>query len=232
MFKEKWLQVHPEGQGDEAGSQHLDDSLTSLHWLQNFSILSANLESRPTSSGCPSQQHLLYHQRLYPQGTDSPSSPPAGDTAATGMPLCLGSPVTSGSSSTDLRGAHYSQTLHYPHDHLHITAQVSPPDEVDYKTNSKVKPPYSYASLICMAMQASSQPKVTLSTIYNWITENFCYYRHAEPSWQVKYPPLSSICHLWDSVFLSIFLSIHNIKNMDIIKHISKWTACNINIFL
>ncbi|XP_062330913.1 forkhead box protein J1-B [Osmerus eperlanus] len=184
MFKEKWLQVHPEGQGDEAGSQHLDDSLTSLHWLQNFSILSADPESRPTCSGCPSQQHLLYHQRLYPQGTDSPSSPPAGDTAATGMPLCLGSPVTSGSSSTDSRGAHYSQTLHFPHDHHHITAQVSPPEEVDYKTNSKVKPPYSYASLICMAMQASNQPKVTLSTIYNWITGNFCYYRHAEPSWQ------------------------------------------------
>uniref|UniRef100_A0A3Q3VSY0 Fork-head domain-containing protein n=1 Tax=Mola mola TaxID=94237 RepID=A0A3Q3VSY0_MOLML len=61
---------------------------------------------------------------------------------------------------------------------------AGPPVEVDYKTNPKVKPPYSYASLICMAMQASKQPKVTLSTIYNWITENFCYYRHAEPSWQ------------------------------------------------
>uniref|UniRef100_A0A8C5HXS1 Fork-head domain-containing protein n=1 Tax=Gouania willdenowi TaxID=441366 RepID=A0A8C5HXS1_GOUWI len=46
------------------------------------------------------------------------------------------------------------------------------------------KPPYSQASLICMAMQASKQPKITLSTIYKWITENFCYYTHAEPSWK------------------------------------------------
>uniref|UniRef100_A0A667X3D0 Forkhead box J1b n=1 Tax=Myripristis murdjan TaxID=586833 RepID=A0A667X3D0_9TELE len=185
-FKEKWLTLHPEEPGTGPDSVHLDDSLTSLHWLQNFSILSADPE-RPSGAGtgCPSSpQHLLYLKRLgFPRGgTDSPSSPPAGDTAATGMPLYLGSPVTSGSDcTTDPRLANYAQTgSGYPH----IPVQTSPPVEVDYKTNPKVKPPYSYASLICMAMQASKQPKVTLSTIYNWITENFCYYRHAEPSWQ------------------------------------------------
>ncbi|KAM4623422.1 forkhead box protein J1-B [Polymixia lowei] len=184
-FKEKWLTVYPEDQGTGADSVHLDDSLTSLHWLQNFSILNADPERPNGVAGCPSsQQHLLFLKRLgYPRGgTDSPSSPPAGDTAATGMPLYLGSPVTSVSdSTTDPRLANYAQTGNgYPH----ISVQTGPPVEVDYKTNPKVKPPYSYASLICMAMQASKQPKVTLSTIYNWITENFCYYKHAEPSWQ------------------------------------------------
>uniref|UniRef100_A0A8C5GG79 Fork-head domain-containing protein n=1 Tax=Gouania willdenowi TaxID=441366 RepID=A0A8C5GG79_GOUWI len=62
--------------------------------------------------------------------------------------------------------------------------QPIPQVEVDYKTNPNVKPPYTYKSLICMTMQASKQPKVTLSTICKWITENFCYYRHADPSWQ------------------------------------------------
>ncbi|KAM3859748.1 forkhead box protein J1-B [Diretmus argenteus] len=183
-FKEQWLTVHPEDSGSDC--VHLDDSLTSLHWLQNFSIQSADPE-RPGSgaAGCPSShQHLLCLRRLgFPRGgTDSPSSPPAGDTAATGMPLYLGSPVTSGSdSTTEPRFAHYAHTGHgFPH----IPVQASPPVEVDYKTNPKVKPPYSYASLICMAMQASQRPKVTLSTIYNWITDNFCYYKHAEPSWQ------------------------------------------------
>uniref|UniRef100_A0A8C5GAY9 Forkhead box protein G1 n=1 Tax=Gouania willdenowi TaxID=441366 RepID=A0A8C5GAY9_GOUWI len=56
--------------------------------------------------------------------------------------------------------------------------------EVDYKTNPKAKPPHSHASLIYKAMQASGQSKVTLSTIYEWIQENFCYYRHAKPTWQ------------------------------------------------
>ncbi|XP_061764883.1 forkhead box protein J1-B [Nerophis ophidion] len=181
-FREKWLH-DPVTSSDSAP---LDDSLTSLHWLQNFSIVSA--EPEPPNAAAAhagfSSSASSHHQHLYLTrfpargGTESPSSPPAGDTAATGMPLYLGSPVTSGSDSTL---SNYAQLAGgYPS----IPIQASPPVEVDYKTNPKVKPPYSYASLICMAMQASKQPKVTLSTIYNWITDNFCYYRHAEPSWQ------------------------------------------------
>ena len=60
------------------------------------------------------------------------------------------------------------------------------PDSVDYKTNPYVKPPYSYASLICMAMKATRKNKITLSSIYNWITDNFMYYRLTDPSWQVN----------------------------------------------
>uniref|UniRef100_T1J1S6 Fork-head domain-containing protein n=1 Tax=Strigamia maritima TaxID=126957 RepID=T1J1S6_STRMM len=58
-----------------------------------------------------------------------------------------------------------------------------PPDDIDYRTNGDVKPPYSYASLICMAMNANAN-KMTLSSIYKWIRDNFLYYRKAEPSWQ------------------------------------------------
>ncbi|KAF6733706.1 Forkhead box protein J1-B [Oryzias melastigma] len=177
-FREDWLSVFPEDPFTD--SAPLDDSLTSLHWLQNFSILSADPErAHGSGPGCPSSQQHLFMRRLGFQraGTDSPSSPPAGDTAAAGMPLYPGSPVTSGSAS--------SASPRFPScAHPQVSVQASSPAEVDYKSNPKVKPPYSYASLICMAMQASKQPKVTLSTIYNWITENFCYYRHAEPSWQ------------------------------------------------
>ena len=56
--------------------------------------------------------------------------------------------------------------------------------EIDYKVVGDVKPPYSYASLICMAMK-SNKHKMTLSSIYKWIKENFLYYRNADPSWQV-----------------------------------------------
>uniref|UniRef100_A0A673B8X4 Forkhead box J1b n=1 Tax=Sphaeramia orbicularis TaxID=375764 RepID=A0A673B8X4_9TELE len=186
-FKEKWLKAYPEDPFTGSDSAPLDDSLTSLHWLQNFSILSADPE-RPngTGPGCASfqqQQHLYLKRIGFPRGgSDSPSSPPAGDTAATGMPLYLGSPVTSGSDSS--AAPRFVDCAHPRSGYPQIPIQANPPVEVDYKTNPKIKPPYSYASLICMAMQASKQPKVTLSTIYNWITENFCYYRHAEPSWQ------------------------------------------------
>lgn len=54
-----------------------------------------------------------------------------------------------------------------------------------YKKNGDKKPPFSYATLICMAMGKNGN-KMTLSAIYHWIRENFLYYRKAHPSWQVN----------------------------------------------
>uniref|UniRef100_A0A6P7FYC0 Uncharacterized protein LOC114335456 n=1 Tax=Diabrotica virgifera virgifera TaxID=50390 RepID=A0A6P7FYC0_DIAVI len=53
-----------------------------------------------------------------------------------------------------------------------------------YKKNGEKKPPFSYATLICMAMGKNGN-KMTLSAIYHWIRENFLYYRKAHPSWQI-----------------------------------------------
>ncbi|CAL8118964.1 unnamed protein product [Orchesella dallaii] len=53
----------------------------------------------------------------------------------------------------------------------------------EYRTVKKEKPPFSYANLICMAMRANKN-KMTLSSIYAWIRENFLYYRNADPAWQ------------------------------------------------
>ncbi|XP_069502910.1 forkhead box protein J1-B-like [Ambystoma mexicanum] len=169
-FKERWLMLHPEDQENVNGSVTLDDSLTSLQWLQDFSILSASLDKPPASNYQLHQLHQA-HQKLHLHGSDAPSSPPAGDTAATGMPSNLGNPTSAATSSTGRQPG------------LPSIAQGST-EEIDYKANPHIKPPYSYATLICMAMQASKKTKITLSAIYNWITENFCYYRHAEPSWQ------------------------------------------------
>ncbi|XP_048871093.1 forkhead box protein J1-B [Brienomyrus brachyistius] len=179
-FKEKWMMLHPEDVDNVSGSVHLDDSLTSLQWLQDFSILSAYLEIPPSSGDLP--QNVALHKHVCPRGNSSPASPTAGDTAATGMPQSLGKPVTSSSVSAIVTSTSY---LHQPLTHNQQVSTLSNPhEEIDYTINHQVKPPYSYATLICMAMQASKKTKITLSAIYNWITENFCYYRHADPSWQ------------------------------------------------
>lgn len=47
------------------------------------------------------------------------------------------------------------------------------------------KPPFSYSTLIYLAIQQSKTAKVTLNEIYRWIKENFKFYRCAEPGWQV-----------------------------------------------
>ncbi|XP_028842590.1 forkhead box protein J1-A [Denticeps clupeoides] len=145
-------------------SANLDDSLTSLQWLQEFSIVNA--------SGAPQVAH--HHSHLFGPhqqlvGIDAPASPLAGDPASMGMPLTPGKPT----AAAFCRGPLAS-----------LGAYGHCPDEVDYKTNPHVKPPYSYATLICMAMQASKKTKMTLSCIYKWITDNFCYFRHADPTWQ------------------------------------------------
>ncbi|KAM6966239.1 forkhead box protein J1-A [Tautogolabrus adspersus] len=143
-------------------SVNLDDSLTSLQWLQEFSILGANSPQQTHQ-----QPHLFGH---HPLGSEAPTSPLAGDPASFGMPLTPGKPTA----------AAYSRMQALPS----IVAHGHCPDEVDYKTNAHIKPPYSYATLICMAMQASKKSKITLSCIYKWITDNFCFYRHADPTWQ------------------------------------------------
>ncbi|NWX27687.1 FXJ1B protein, partial [Notiomystis cincta] len=64
-------------------------------------------------------------------------------------------------------------------------ARPPPPSaDIDYRSNAHVKPPYSYATLICMAMEASQKPKITLAAICKWISDNFSYYRRAGPAWQ------------------------------------------------
>lgn len=46
------------------------------------------------------------------------------------------------------------------------------------------KPPGSYASLITKALKESENGKMTLAGIYEWIKDNFPYYRSAEAAWQ------------------------------------------------
>ncbi|ODQ46365.1 hypothetical protein PICMEDRAFT_58694 [Pichia membranifaciens NRRL Y-2026] len=49
---------------------------------------------------------------------------------------------------------------------------------------SSAKPPYSYASLIGMALLRSPERRLTLAEIYQWISDNFKYYKKGEVGWQ------------------------------------------------
>ncbi|CAH8655666.1 unnamed protein product [Schistosoma haematobium] len=61
---------------------------------------------------------------------------------------------------------------------------LDPQVRLEYRTKWTGKPPFSYATLICLAMRELGKPKVTLSDIYGWIMNNFAYYRHTDSSWQ------------------------------------------------
>lgn len=50
--------------------------------------------------------------------------------------------------------------------------------------DSDAKPPYSYATLIGMAILRGEDRKLTLSQIYSWISSTFKYYRRNDVGWQ------------------------------------------------
>uniref|UniRef100_A0A8D0F9T3 Fork-head domain-containing protein n=1 Tax=Strix occidentalis caurina TaxID=311401 RepID=A0A8D0F9T3_STROC len=143
------------------------DSVTSLMWLPDFSVKDTGIPGPIDGPGIPSFA--------------APCSLLTADPACVGTSHAPCKPISSSTSRT----AHHAVATH---------PQLM--DNMDYKTNPHVKPPYSYASLICMAMEASDKPHITLSAIYKWITNNFCYFRHADPTWQagdVETPCLFSL---------------------------------------
>lgn len=142
MFAQNWKEKSSrEGADGDGGGEpgQLDDSLTSLQWLHNITILD-----------------------ITPSGLTNGASPAS-------------SPRSSAADDTD------GDTSSEKSD----PCVVKEP-KIDYTSDPHRKPPYSYATLICMAMRDTNKSKITLSAIYKWIRENFVYYRHADPTWQVR----------------------------------------------
>uniref|UniRef100_UPI003AAB86B7 forkhead box protein J2 n=1 Tax=Centroberyx gerrardi TaxID=166262 RepID=UPI003AAB86B7 len=51
-------------------------------------------------------------------------------------------------------------------------------------SNSKGKPPHSYATLIAMAIASAPERKLSLNDIYTWISDTFPYYSRAGRGWK------------------------------------------------
>lgn len=64
---------------------------------------------------------------------------------------------------------------------------VTPEDVLSYDwgKDPNKKPPFAYVTLIFMALRESDSEKLSLSEIYDYITENFAYYRNASGGWKV-----------------------------------------------
>ncbi|CAG9539372.1 unnamed protein product [Cercopithifilaria johnstoni] len=57
------------------------------------------------------------------------------------------------------------------------------PNDVDF-SKEPIKPPYSYAELITLAMRHHGHSKVLLSDIYEYVKKNFAWYRKTDITWQ------------------------------------------------
>ncbi|NXY91032.1 FOXI1 protein, partial [Alcedo cyanopectus] len=57
---------------------------------------------------------------------------------------------------------------------------LSPPQEC----LRPARPPYSYSALIAMAIHSSPSRRRTLSQIYQYVAENFPFYKKSKAGWQ------------------------------------------------
>ncbi|WAR14935.1 FOXJ3-like protein [Mya arenaria] len=85
-----------------------------------------------------------------------------------------------GSVNTKTQGGNIAMRKS-PHSPLDTNATL---DENDGVTHREGKPPYSYANLITFAINSSNKKKMTLSEIYQWICDNFPYYKEAGNGWK------------------------------------------------
>lgn len=68
----------------------------------------------------------------------------------------------------------------FPHLYSGPWFSMSTPDDV----LRLVRPPYSYSALIAMAIQSAPEQRLTLSQIYQYVSDNFPFYSRNKAGWQ------------------------------------------------
>jgi hypothetical protein len=151
-----------------------DDSLTNLSWLHDINILKRTIPTiNSSSSSCSSSL-----------SSSSLSTNNSGNNSISNKRKEQFLSNTSISSSS--LGAVYPNDID---DNNDLTINNNDDDDEQwkmYKINPQAKPVYSYSQLILLAMRYSGHEKMTLQMIYEWVAENFPYFKKMEPTWQVN----------------------------------------------
>ncbi|XP_028657266.1 forkhead box protein I2 [Erpetoichthys calabaricus] len=141
-------------------------------YCDNFSMYhqqNLHSSSRPGSYGlgdyAPSANPYLW---LNGPGVNTSPSYLHGNNSATFMPPSYGSQRQFLPNSTGFTGADLGW--------LSIASQE--------ELLKLVRPPYSYSALIAMAIQNAPEKKLTLSQIYQYVADNFPFYKKSKAGWQ------------------------------------------------
>ncbi|CAF1074057.1 unnamed protein product, partial [Didymodactylos carnosus] len=140
----------------------LDDSLTNLSWLHDMNILKRTMPTIQTPTKLTNDKDISSTQQLKRKD----------------------SPLLSSATCTEDDKSLIADELLSLADTTTMTDLSNLPDWRTYRINPNAKPPYSYSQLIVLAMQHSNADKMTLQMIYEWITENFPYFKKIESTWQ------------------------------------------------
>ncbi|MFT7814597.1 hepatocyte nuclear factor 3-gamma-like [Arapaima gigas] len=131
----------------------------------------------------------FYHENeVYSPPGLSAFPPPSLPYASGAPPVALGAGGTGGGSGAPGAQFRALSSRAYSKDCERAAFAFEPPGggfKAGFRRSfSHAKPPYSYISLISMAIQQSPAKKLTLSEIYEWIRQLFPYYRQNQQRWQ------------------------------------------------
>ncbi|TRY60392.1 hypothetical protein DNTS_026826 [Danionella cerebrum] len=134
----------------------------------------------------------VYHQQSLPAAQRS-AGYGLGDYTSPNPYLWLNGPGVN-SSSSYLHGNNSSSflppTYGSPRQYLSSSSGFAGPDLGWLSIASQeellklVRPPYSYSALIAMAIQNAHEKKLTLSQIYQYVADNFPFYKKSKAGWQ------------------------------------------------
>ena len=130
------------------------------------------------------------HSHPRPATVDHPpplAQAPTWASHNTSMPL----PLKQSRPSTPVQSPRLEHNYLLPNDGDSAAASSlprKPNGEIDYSVDAarNIKPPCSYATLIAQAILSTPEKALALAGIYDWIKENFSYYRFIEQTWQVR----------------------------------------------
>ena len=185
-------------------SSSLESSLTSLEWLANISSILSTAGAQRNTTG---ENQVNQSQDPHPSVPQTDSVPAASNSFRPESPTTMlsnssaaalmnaASQIVSAPLESNSQPSHglYNNYVSNNSVEMNIITQTMPEvDAIIRKMKDELmgkdpneRPNYSYSTLIALAIRKSTTGRLTLTDIYNWISENFPYYQtDLNPSWK------------------------------------------------
>ncbi|KAK9247462.1 hypothetical protein V1506DRAFT_531990 [Lipomyces tetrasporus] len=180
---------------DQPSSQNMMRSLSSVHLPPPpLTSIAVNIaQSRPLSAGQNASQNASsssFSSSISPvkRQTSTAAHSSIGtrqlSTTAAAAQHIFSSPTLATLAASTYNAASSSSKENVSPDAPNPSSEIPPPYLMPPVHDDGEKPPFSYATLIGMAILRAPNRRLTLSQIYKWINDTFAWYRKCDAGWQ------------------------------------------------